>query len=65
MHVPCLNAPEYSAAEKSSSKSNTKMAYELRQGQRRNYKDVADIKLPCIKDLDKLYAIEIAEDKGE
>ena len=47
------------------------MVYQLCQGQRRNYKDLADIKLPHVKlsmkqtNLDKLYAIEIVEDKGE
>ena len=48
-----------------------RMAYELRQGQRRNYKDLADIKLPRVKRSTKqtnpnqLYAIEIVEDKGD
>ena len=45
-HYP-VKLQSYSASEKSSSKSNPNMAYELCQGQRRN-KDLAD-KLPRIK----------------
>lgn len=47
------------------------MAYALRQGRKRNYKDLADTKLPrvqrCTKQTnsEKLYAIEIVEDNGE
>ena len=43
-----------------------KMAYKLRQGQKKNYKDLADTKLPRARrsvkqNTDKLYAIEIME----
>ena len=45
------------------------MSYELRQGQRKDYKELADTKLPRVKrsstkhDPDKLYAIEIMEEE--
>ena len=42
------------------------MAYKLRQGQKKNYKDLADTKLPRARrsvkqNADKLYAVEIVE----
>ena len=45
------------------------MAYELRQGPRKNYRELSDIKLPrakrTVKPTDDLYAIEVLEEKDD